>query len=121
MSVTIRYCDSIVDGDVLVDHAIDTEPGNRASAHLTPVEIEHTREPIRHGFQVVEHDTGAAVFHDLAHGAAIESGDGCPAGHRLGQDETERLARLGRWNRQAPRAARVDAVWWVCSRSYEVQ
>src|SRR4029453_15069022 len=96
MSVTIRYCDSIVDGGVLVDHAIDTEPGNRASAHLTPVEIEHTREPIRHGFQVVEHDTGDAVFHDLAHGAAIESGDGCPAGHRLGQDETERLPRLGR-------------------------
>src|SRR6476660_6071180 len=104
MSVTTRYCDSIVDGDVLVKHAIDAEPGNCASAHLPPVEVEHAHESIRHGFQVVEHDTSDAVVHDCAHGSAVESGDGCPARHRLGQDETERLARLD-WVEQCPRAA----------------
>src|SRR4030095_8220775 len=101
MSVTIRYCDSIVDGDVLVNHAIDAEPGNCASAHLPPVEVANAPESIRHGFQVVEHDTSDAVVHDLAHGAAVESGDGCPARHRLGQDQTARLARTDRGGRCA--------------------
>ena len=39
--------------------------------------------------------TGDAVVHDLAHRAAVESGDRCPARHRLGQDRDRTARAIG--------------------------
>ena len=93
-----------VDGDVLVDHAVDAEARDRALADAPAIEAEHARQPVDHLLEVVEHDAGDALVDDLADRAAIERGDRRAAGHRFGQHEAERLARLDRVE-ERPRAA----------------
>src|SRR5258707_15283008 len=53
-SGTMSLHDPGVDGDVLVDHALGSETGDRALVHAAAIEIEHARQSANHLFEVVE-------------------------------------------------------------------
>src|SRR5712691_13559136 len=96
LSATVGLRDLGVDGHIIVDHACRAEPGDGALVHATAIEIEDPRQIVGHLLEIVENHSGDAFFDDLSNGAAIEGGDRRAAGHRLRQDEAERLARLNR-------------------------
>src|SRR5882724_537891 len=100
-SGTMGLHDPGVDGEVLVDHALGTESGDGAIVHAAAIEVERARQPARHLFEVVEDHSGDPFVHDLPHRAAIEGDDRRAAGHRFGEDEPERLARLNRVEQRA--------------------
>src|SRR5260370_18782993 len=94
---TVALCvlyQAFVDRDILVDHAVDAEPLDGALPDTAPVEVEDARQLVGHLLEILEHQAGHAVVHDLPHRAAIERGHRCAARHRLGEHQPERLARL---------------------------
>src|SRR3954451_1500597 len=107
LSATMLFHDALVDADVLVDHPRDAEALDCAIAHAAAIQIEDARKLVRHLLQVVEDHAGHPLVHDLAHGAAIERGDGRAARHRFGEDEPERLARLNRVEQRARAAVQL--------------
>src|SRR6202035_1020416 len=106
-SGTMGLHDPGVDGDVLIDHALGTEPGHRAIVHTATIEIEHAGQPARHLFEVVEDQAGDAFVHDLPDRTAIERDDRRAASHRLGEDQPKRLARLNRVEQRAGAAVQL--------------
>ena len=106
-SATVRLDDLLVDRHVLVDHALDAEARDGALADAPAIEREHARQAGRHLVEVVEDDAGDAVVDDLADGAAIERGDRRAAGHRFGEHQPERLARLNRVEQRARAAVQL--------------
>ena len=65
------------------------------------IERQHARQAGHQRVERVEHAAGDAVLDHLAHRAAIERRDRRAAGHRLGEHEPERLARLHRIEQRA--------------------
>src|SRR5438132_4708756 len=58
--LTRRGDEPAVDGDVFVDHALDSEACHGAIANPAAVEIEHARQLVDHVLQVLEHSAGDA-------------------------------------------------------------
>ena len=104
----MRLDDPLVDGGIFSGHALDAEPRHRLAPDARPVQGEDARQAVDHLLEVVEHDPGDAVVDDLADRAAIERRDRSAAGHRFGQDEAERLARLNRIEQGAGAAEQPD-------------
>src|SRR5262252_1298949 len=87
--------------DVAVDHPLDAEARDRALANPAPIEVEHARQLVGHLLEVLEDHPGHPMIDDFTDGTAIEGGDRRSAGHRLGEHEPERLARLDRIEQRA--------------------
>ena len=104
----MRLHQAAVDRDVFVNHARDPESNDRALPHPAAIEIEHAGQIVRHRLEILEHNASDALVHDFAHGAAVERRDRRAAGHRLGEDQAERLARLNRVEQGAGAAVQLD-------------
>src|SRR5580765_5494855 len=93
--------DALINGFVLVDHAIDPEALHGTLADSPAVERKRLRQLLDHLAKITENQPRHAVVDHFADGSEVQRDDRRSAGHGFRQHETERLTRLDRVHERA--------------------
>src|SRR5580765_277368 len=86
--------DSLIHGEVLVDHAFHAESRDGLLADAPAIQTEHARKSIGHLIEIAEDHAGDRVVHHFAYSAAVEGSHRSAAGHGFCQHQAKRFSRL---------------------------